>query len=158
MDKLEVGQQIKYGGGTGLIRAISKDRIVLERLNFQLFGKTEYIVGCYYGTVPAKLGELVYVDWCRGDYFYKLEDALIRAGLYLKDPLPKEGIKLQGYIGKWKVKEEGYWRAYQIILLEREDIQSDRCLIVNKCYDVLLSGVTKGLDEYRSLKDGNGWL
>lgn len=151
--KLEVGQLVRNGKMELKVRAIEKETVVFERLNFELFGSIEYIVGKHPSVMPPSTDDvfdLPRVTWYLGKYFYKLEDALAHAGAHIK--VPTEGIKLPRYRGTWYVIDEAFIRGGKYYLLESE-IYGDEvpCMIVGRYHDVIMDNVYNGFDDLREL-------
>lgn len=59
--------------------------------------------------------------------------------------MQKDGIKVEGYVGKWHVIDETMFRGEQAYLVEHETYGDEAaCLIINEKKDVILDGVWNG--------------
>ena len=62
--------------------------------------------------------------------------------------MQKDGIKIEGYVGKWYVIDETYFKSQRVYLLEHETYGDEAaCLIVDDKLNVVLDDVHNGFDD-----------
>lgn len=140
---LEVGAVFKNGTREFKVLAIRGDVAVVERLNFELFGKVEYIIAN--GLIPQEDGTYI---WCYGGYFYgDLDYALYKGGF--KDLMGERGIVIDGYEDEtWYVIDEFEYHHDLYYLLESEVYGDEEpCLITDRFGNVIVHEVWNGFDD-----------
>lgn len=66
--------------------------------------------------------------------------------------MKRDGIKIEGYVGKWYVIDESKWNGEKVYLLEHETYGDEAaCLIVNKDLSVVLDNVWNGFEDLEDL-------
>lgn len=66
--------------------------------------------------------------------------------------MKKDGIKIEGYVGRWYVIDETIWNGEKVYLLEHETYGDEAaCLIVNENLSVVLDDVWNGFDDLEDL-------
>jgi len=62
--------------------------------------------------------------------------------------MKKDGIKIEGHVGKWYVIDETYFKSKKVFLLEHETYGDEAaCLIVDDKLNVVLDDVHNGFGD-----------
>lgn len=67
--------------------------------------------------------------------------------------MKRDGLKIEGHIGKWCVIDETVWNGEKVYLLEREIYGYEAaCLIVNEKLEIILDGVWNGFADLEDIE------